>query len=137
MSPQTKAKSPQAKAFTELGQILADARDEFENLEKDKQSKYKMTWSAALKRFIETHYPWFKILTNDPANYAKFLRILKDKDYGITAAILAFAAMGDLEEEEDETELVVVSPEEVEKMKDELTSMYEFDNILRENPPND
>ena len=129
-------KSPEAKAITELCQILEHARDEFDNLEEDKQSKYKMPWKAAMQRFVDTHYPWFKLIINNPAMYAKFLRLLKDKEYGFTGAVLAFAAMGNLDEKpEDDKELEDVSPQQVNKMKDELPRMYEFDKILRKNPP--
>ena len=134
MLPGTKKKSPESKAVTELCQILEHARDEFDNLKEDQQSKHKMPWKAAMQRFVATHYSQFKVLS--PPKYAKFLRILKDKEYGITAAVLAFAAMGNLDEKpEDDNELEDVSPLEVKEMNDNLPAMYEWDKILRENPP--
>ena len=134
MSPQAKVMSPQAKAFKELGQILANARDEFEELGEDKQSEYKMTWSTAMKRFVETYYPWFKTLSSNPAKYAKFLRKIKEPHFEITSAVLAFAAFGKFEED-DEKELKDVPAEEANEIIEEIKNMCDFTKVMRENPP--
>ena len=128
--------SREAKAFEELGQILADARDTFEKLDKDKQSDYEVTWNKGMSDFVASYYLFFKDLSWQ--KYAELLRKIKDKNNGFTGAILAFAAWGQYEDEDEDGDgsgLQELPPEDVEEIKNNLPPMLKFKKILRENPP--